>query len=406
MRKKRSIWSWLLVAMILVGAAVWGFYTAKPHSDQAGKPGLKTAQEEKAVKPTEPMSKNDVDYRQQAQKVHQKLDQALAKAGGSFASLEQEEKRSKRDNGGAIIWHRRTIVIELPKDQSPAGAASRIKSVLAAPAGIVEEANDTWQGKAALRLDVGFTEQLGGEPLRLITDKVYLVGGGTAASTAKSAPKGQLAIIIDDCGYELGAAERMTGLPANLTFAILPYRPYSTQSLAFAQQRGKEAILHLPMEPLDASQASEAKMVAVSMTEGEIQQVTRQALDSLPGVIGVNNHQGSRATGDERTMRAVLGVVRSRGLYFIDSHTQARSVAYQTASEMGVSAALNGMFLDNSSDVDAIKNRMRQAAKTAAENGSLVAICHARPNTSIALAEVIGELQQTTNLVFASQLLR
>ncbi len=405
MKKKRSNWSWLLIASILIGAAVWGFYSAQPQQERTGTPGAKTAQEEKAPKATEPMSKNDVDYRQQSEKVHQRLDQALATAGFKFSSLEQEEKRSKRSNGGAIIWHRRTIVMELPKEQSLAAAAGRIKTSLTAPAAVLEETKDTWQGKAAIRLDIGFSEQLGGDPLRLITDRVYLLGG-TAATAAKGAPKGQLAIIVDDCGYDLAAADRMTGLSANLTFAVLPYRAYSAQSLALAQQRGKEAILHLPMEPLDAAQASEAKMVAVSMSEGEIQQLTRQALDALPGVSGVNNHQGSRATGDERTMRAVLGVLRSRGLYFVDSHTQAKTVAYKTAAAMGVDTALNGMFLDNSSDVDAIKARMRQAARTAAENGSLVAICHARPNTAVALAEVIDELQQTTSLVFASQLLR
>ena len=405
MRKKGSIWPWLLVGAILIGAAVWGFYSAAPQGEKTKQTEQKTTPAEKAAKPTEPMNKNDVDYRKQAEQVHQKLDQALTKVSGTITAKEQEEKRSPRTNGGAIIGHRRTIIIEAPKEQNVADLANRIKAGLAAPARVLEESKDTWQGKPALRLDIGFEEQLGGDPLRLITDKVYLVGAG-AATVSKGTPKGQLAIVIDDCGYDLNAADKMTGLPAKLTFAVLPYRAYSSQSLAFAQQRGKEAILHLPMEPLDASQASEAKTVAVSMSDSEIQQMTRQALDSLPGVSGVNNHQGSRATADERAMRAVLGVLRSRGLYFVDSHTQAKTVAHQTAADMGVATAVNGMFMDNSSDVSAIKERMRQAASYAADNGSLVAICHARPNTAVALSEVIGELQQTTNLVFASQLLR
>lgn len=404
MKKKRSLWPWVFVGAILIGAAAWGFFSATPQHDGAKKAETKTVQNDKQTKTTEPLGKNDVDYRPQSGQVHQKLDQALSGAGASAVTQSQQEQRSNRANGGAIIWNRRTIVVD-----APASAAAKIKAGLASPARVLDEKKDTWEGKSALRLDIGFEEQLGGDPLRLITDKIYLIGAGAAAATTSSKggnPQGRMAILIDDCGYDLNAADRMTALPAKLTFAVLPYRTYSGQSLSFALQRGKEAILHLPMEPLDASQASEATTISPSMTDGEIQQITRQALDSLPGVIGVNNHQGSRATGDERTMRAVLSVLRSRGLFFVDSHTQSKTIGYQTAANMGVSTAINNMFMDNSSDVETIKGKMRQAAALAAENGSILVICHARTNTATALSEVLDELQQTTNLVFASQLLR
>lgn len=404
MKKKRSLWPWVFVGAILIGAAAWGFFSATPQHDGAKKAETKTVQNDKQTKTTEPLGKNDVDYRPQSGQVHQKLDQALSGAGTSAVTQSQQEQRSNRANGGAIIWNRRTIVVD-----APASAAAKIKAGLASPARVLDEKKDTWEGKSALQLDIGFEEQLGGDPLRLITDKIYLIGAGAAAATTSSKggnPQGRMAILIDDCGYDLNAADRMTALPAKLTFAVLPYRTYSGQSLSFALQRGKEAILHLPMEPLDASQASEATTISPSMTDGEIQQITRQALDSLPGVIGVNNHQGSRATGDERTMRAVLSVLRSRGLFFVDSHTQSKTIGYQTAANMGVSTAINNMFMDNSSDVETIKGKMRQAAALAAENGSILVICHARTNTATALSEVLDELQQTTNLVFASQLLR
>lgn len=407
MRKtKRSIWPWLLVGVILIGAAAWGFYSAAPQREDAKKGNSQTGQMQKQATTTEPMNKNDVDYRPQSEQVHQKLDQAFANGAFGSSLQNQEEKRSNRANGGAIIWNRRTIVVEVPAGQSASAVAAKIKAGLSAPTRVLEESKDTWSGKAALRLDVGFEDQLGGDPLRLTTEKIYIIGAAVAAVSGKGTPAGRLAIVVDDCGYDLNAADKMTALPARLTFAVLPYRAYSEQSLAFAQQRGKEAILHLPMEPMDASQASEANTVSVSMTTDEIQRITAQALASLPGVIGVNNHQGSRATSDERTMRAVLTVLRNRGLFFIDSHTYSKTVAYDTAVSMGVSTAMNGMFLDNSSDVETIKGKMRQAAEYAADNGSIVVICHARPNTATALAEVLGELQQTTNLVFASQLLR
>ena len=237
-KKKRSIWPWLLVVAILIGAAAWGFYSATPQHGSEKKTGAQTNQTQKPEKTTEPMNKNDVDYRQQSEQVHQKLDQSLANAGFGASLQGQEEKRSNRGNGGAIIWNRRTLAVETPAGQSAAAAAAKIKSGLAAPARVLEESKDTWAGKSALRLDIGFEDQLGGDPLRLITEKIYIIGAGVAAVSGKGAPAGRLAIVIDDCGYDLNAADKMTALPANLTFAVLPYRTYSEQSLAFAQQRG------------------------------------------------------------------------------------------------------------------------------------------------------------------------
>jgi len=45
------------------------------------------------------------------------------------------------------------------------------------------------------------------------------------------------------------------------------------------------------------------------------------ALARVPGAIGINNHQGSKATADPRVLRDVLLVVKEKGLFFLDSRT-------------------------------------------------------------------------------------
>lgn len=51
------------------------------------------------------------------------------------------------------------------------------------------------------------------------------------------------------------------------------------------------------------------------MTAEQVQQLTRKAVESLPGIEGVNNHQGSKATSNEATMKAVLKVLKQQGLF-------------------------------------------------------------------------------------------
>ena len=60
-------------------------------------------------------------------------------------------------------------------------------------------------------------------------------------------------------------------------------------------------MLHLPMEPMNASAMSEGKStVLTSMDDKRIMQLTGELINSLPGISGVNNHQAVR----QRAMNA------------------------------------------------------------------------------------------------------
>ncbi|MDD3159264.1 divergent polysaccharide deacetylase family protein [Anaeromusa sp.] len=217
--------------------------------------------------------------------------------------------------------------------------------------------------------------------------------------------KARLAIVIDDFGYTSGPIAALAALPRPVTFAILPYRPHSAEALQAAKTSGKEAILHLPMMPQQASAASEDNTISPSMSDGEIRSTVEKALRSLPGVVGVNNHQGSLATADSRVMKQVLALLHSRGLFFVDSRTSSQSVGRTTARQLGVPAAENDLFLDNVDEVDAVKQKMRTAGNLALRSGSAVVIGHARMHTATALREVIPELERKgIRLVFVSRL--
>ena len=147
--------------------------------------------------------------------------------------------------------------------------------------------------------------------------------------------------------------------------------------------------------------------ILTDMTAEQVQQLTRKAVDSLPGIEGVNNHQGSKATSNEATMKAVLKVLKQQGLFFVDSSTYSKSIGDQVARSMGVPTARNNIFLDDSSDEDDIIAKIWQAVEMADRNGSAIAICHARPHTAAAWSKVINEVNASgIQLVPVSSLLK
>lgn len=195
--------------------------------------------------------------------------------------------------------------------------------------------------------------------------------------------QGRVAIVIDDCGYDLASVRTLldTGLP--FSYAILPFKPYSSDVLELIKSRGRVPMLHLPMEPLNSSAMSEgANTIRTNLSAADKLALTQKAVNSLPGILGVNNHQGSKATSDRATMKVVLGELRSQGLFFVDSRTTSASVARELAQQLGVATARNDIFLDNSSNVADIRAQIYKAFALAQKNGSVIAICHARTNTA------------------------
>lgn len=219
-------------------------------------------------------------------------------------------------------------------------------------------------------------------------------------------PRPRLAIVIDDFGYSRnGVVRDMLSLDLPLTIAVLPSLPYSTFALERAQEKGKCTILHLPMEP-DSMQATDLAMVTTGMDAGDVDRLLDRYIHAMPGIEGVNNHQGSRATADRRVMDLVMGKIAAYGLFFLDSLTSSKSVAYNAARAMGVPAARNDMFLDDDTeDAEVVEQRIRQLVATAEKHGVAVGIGHPRRWTLEALRNSENYLKNTgVELVFLSDL--
>ncbi len=106
-------------------------------------------------------------------------------------------------------------------------------------------------------------------------------------------------------------------------------------------------------------------------------------------------------------MADVCGVLKSRGLFIIDSRTTAKSMMEKEAQKTGVPVASRNIFLDNIETPDAILKQLNQAVSYAKRHGQAVAIGHFKPLTLQTLESAIPKLKEEGfQFVYASEVVR
>ncbi len=193
-----------------------------------------------------------------------------------------------------------------------------------------------------------------------------------------------IAIVIDDMGYSRAALTRLATMPGPLTLSFLPYAHATPTMLEAARGRDLELLLHLPMEPLgDADPGPEALLVGLE--EVELRRRVRWALDQVPGVVGVNNHMGSRFTTDARGLEVVMDELRRDRLFFVDSRTNPASQAERIAGAAGIPTTGRDIFIDHDPTPSAIARQFAAIERFARYTGTVIAIGHPYPTTLAAL---------------------
>ncbi len=199
------------------------------------------------------------------------------------------------------------------------------------------------------------------------------IGQAAAAPTA--------ALIIDDLGHNRESARRALALPPPFAVAILPRAPHTRAIARAAGRAGTDILVHLPMEAERGRAAPHALLS--SMDDATLRERLQQALESVPGAVGVNNHQGSGLTARGSVMEVVMRALaeRSPPLLFIDSRTTAASEAETAARDAGVAVARRHFFLDHREGTEAIARATDAWFERARETGCALAIAHPRPDT-------------------------
>ena len=202
-----------------------------------------------------------------------------------------------------------------------------------------------------------------------------------------------IVLVIDDFGYRNDSvSDGFLNLNIPITCAIIPGH---LQSRKFAQKAfaaGKEVIIHMPMESSLNTPGEDEYKIKSGMTSEEVEWRIREVLKEMPEAIGMNNHQGSKATTNGKVMSVLGSVLKANNKFFIDSRTTSKTVAEEIMRSIGVPTIRRHVFLDNDDSKDKISERIDEVARLAQKQGIAVAIGHAKPNTLKAIKDALPKL--------------
>ena len=207
--------------------------------------------------------------------------------------------------------------------------------------------------------------------------------------------KGRIGIVIDDFGYRNDEiSDGFLELDAHLTYAIIPGHRYSTSFGEKAVDAGYEVIVHMPMENTGKTYGEEDFVLMTKMDNETIIRRLNNALKEIPTAIGMNNHQGSKASADQSVMSNVAKVMKENGLFFLDSRTTVETIGETTMEVFGVPTARRNIFLDNEDDEEKIERQLMKLVKRSEELGAAIGIGHVKPKTLNVLSDQIPKLMK------------
>lgn len=217
----------------------------------------------------------------------------------------------------------------------------------------------------------------------------------------------KVAIIIDDLGYDSALAFSFLKLNLELSFSILPSAPFTDIIVREANNKGREIILHQPMEPKDYPSVDPGPgALFLSMNQRDIRQILDKNLREIRGAKGVNNHMGSSFTKSREKMLLVLQEFKNRGLFYVDSRTTRGTVGFEQAKRIGLPAAERTLFLDNNQDPKAIRVQIELLLEIARDFGSAIGIGHPYNETLEILEKYQNRLKEEFDVVPVSELVR
>lgn len=355
------------------------------------------------------------DLRTEAFRTAQQVDKALQAIGAQPETLLQKEVTQREDN--EAIW---TITRFYPTFQNPL-SAGELKATLEnklSKHDLQINTNRTSENKITLQITYNnrpYIEIALGSAPPPKTDTQYqppqqattkkpdedIAPTQTPTTTAK------IAIILDDGGYGGDALEAVLKLNPKITLAILPNTPFALETAQRGTNNGFEIMLHMPMQTHRTDLVPIHGQLSEDLTRADIQQRTIDALNQIPGVVGVNNHEGSKFASNPELMRSFLQVLQQKSLYFIDSLTSGDSQGYETAQALSIPTAQRDIFLDNERNENYIRGQLDALIQLALQKGKAIGIGHFRLETAKVLAEEIPNLaKQGIQLVHAAELVQ
>jgi polysaccharide deacetylase 2 family uncharacterized protein YibQ len=292
------------------------------------------------------------------------------------------QESSSRKAGG-LTWKQSSLKVQVSPSRSFSSIEGDFKRTLSSLRKTVSVQSSKTQ--ESLRLEI--------KVLNRVTHQLTFIP--SAPPTLKTALRPRIAIVIDDLGSKNKISQELLRWDLPITFAILPFTPFSKRLAEEAHRKGKEVILHLPMEPHGYPQIRPGEGVLLrEMDEARLLRQLSKDIEAVPYITGVSSHMGSRFMEDPEKIRIVFSELKKRGLYFLDSRTTAQTTGLQVAQSVGLKAIERSVFIDHSSTEEDIKGQLEQLIQVSLSKGKAVGIGHPHSSTIKSIKEMIPKMKE------------
>ena len=285
-------------------------------------------------------------------------------------------ERSTPKREGGIVWTESLLKVQIPRSSSLSLVEKHFRRSLSS-AGKPFSVDSSESGKS-LQLEVKVMDR--------VTHRLTFLYPESRARAA---------IVIDDLGKESPISREILNWDLPLTLSILPFTPHAKSIASEAHQKGRDVILHLPMEPhgYPKIQPGEGALLE-EMDEEELLRQLSKDIEAIPYIKGVSNHMGSRLMENPEKMKIILSELKKRELFFLDSRTTPQTVGLQTAKSLGLRVVERSLFLDHSPKEEDVKKQLEQLIHFALSKGKAIGIGHPHPLTIKSLKEMIPKMQE------------
>src|SRR5574344_761163 len=257
----------IMVLAVITFVSSLGFYLASRQAPNSEPKSLKeivnsiVPSVKKAVVGVE-----DINLRQKSMDNQRAMDSILMQQSQWQLSDDgrKDMKEARTDAAGEITWTQRKLLIGIPYDNSLQKAAAGVTEKAEANGfKVIDQSVVNYIDENAIALSIAMVAKVGKGEKQLVFDEAIIFNGDQTneksmlivkenKEKAKKAGKkytGKMAVVVDDCGYDLGPVRALSRLPIEMSFAVIPFKTNSSAALQIIRQNDQTAMLHLPMEP-------------------------------------------------------------------------------------------------------------------------------------------------------------
>ena len=194
--------------------------------------------------------------------------------------------------------------------------------------------------------------------------------------------KPKIALVIGGLGLNAKATRQaIEELPPEVTLSFVPYAEGLQGWIDLARANGHEVLLEAPMEPLDYPQNDPGPYTLMARDPApETTKRMEWLLSRATGYFGVTNYLGGRFLTSDQAMSTFSGVLRQRGLAFVDDGSAA-------GRGSGAGRASADRIIDQDLDDQSIAQELGALETTAGQKGQALGSGFSYPVTLQAVVD-------------------